>query len=388
MPVINRVAELAGETAGWRRDLHRFPELLFDLPRTSAFVAERLKAFGCDEVVTGIGRSGVVGVIHGRRPGTARTVGLRADMDALPILEVTGAAYASQTPGKMHACGHDGHTAMLLGAASYLAETRNFVGNAVLIFQPAEEGGDGARAMLADGVMDRFGVDEVYALHNYPGLPVGAFAIRPGSLMAASSILKIEVKGRGGHAATPHGCIDTVLIGSTIVTALQGIVARNVDPVDAAVVSIAKFRAGDSFNILPETAELHGTCRALRTEVMDLLEARVREVVTGTARMLGGEATVSIDRDSPATINTPAEYEHAARVAAEIAGAPQVDRNCPPAMIAEDFGDMLQARPGAFIFMGNGSSAGLHHPAYDFDDAAIPFGVSYLARLVERRSTV
>ncbi len=386
MPVINRVAELASETAGWRRDLHRFPELLFDLPRTSAFVAERLRALGCDEVVTGIGRSGVVGVIHGRRPGTARNVGLRADMDALPILEATGAAYASETPGKMHACGHDGHTAMLLGAASYLAETRNFAGNAVLIFQPAEEGGDGARAMLADGVMDRFGVDEVYALHNYPGLPVGAFAIRPGSLMAASSILKIAITGRGGHAATPHGCIDTVLIGATIVTALQGIVARNVDPVEAAVVSIAKFRAGDSFNILPETAELHGTLRALRPEVMDLLEARVREVVTGTARMLGGEATVSIDRDSPATINTPAEYEHAARVATEIAGAAQVDRNCPPAMVAEDFGDMLLARPGAFIFLGNGDSAGLHHPAYDFDDAAIPFGVSYFARLVERRS--
>ena len=242
--------------------------------------------------------------------------------------------------------------------------------------------------MLADGVMDRFGVAEVYALHNYPGLPVGAFAIRPGSLMAASSILKIEIIGRGGHAATPHGCIDTVLIGSSIVTALQGIVARNVDPVDAAVVSIAKFRAGDSFNIMPEKAELHGTARALRPEVMELLEARVREVVTGTARMLGGEATLSFHRDSPATINTAAEYEHAASVAEEVAGAAQVERNCPPAMVAEDFGDMLLARPGAFIFMGNGDSAGLHHPAYDFDDAAIPYGVSYLARLVERRSAV
>jgi hippurate hydrolase len=385
MPVINRVASLSGEIAGWRRDLHQHPELLFDLPRTTEFVAGKLREFGCDEIATGVGRSGIVAVIEGRR-GEGRNVGLRADMDALPIMEATGAAHASRTAGKMHACGHDGHTSMLLGAAKYLAETRNFAGRAILIFQPAEEGGDGARAMLADGVMDRYGVHEVYAMHNYPGLPVGRFALRSGSLMAGSNIMTIRVSGKGGHAASPHSCTDTVLIGSQIVTALQTVISRNLDPVEAGVVSVATFRAGDKFNILPETALLTGTCRAMTPEVLGQIEARATEIVTGTARMLGGDATVSFERDSPATINSPAQYEHAAATAEEIAGAGHVERNCRPVMIAEDFGDMLAARPGAFIFMGNGDSAGLHHPKYDFDDAAIPFGVSWLARLVERQS--
>ena len=386
MPVINRVAELSGEIASWRRDLHTHPELLFDLPRTSRLVAERLRAVGCDEVVTGIGRSGVVGVIRGRRSdGRSRVIGLRADMDALPIREETGKPYASETPGCMHACGHDGHTSMLLGAAHYLAETRNFAGSAVLVFQPAEEGGTGAVEMIADGVLDRFGIEEIYGLHNWPGVPVGSFAIRPGAIMGESNQLRIDITGRGGHAAMPAACIDTVLIGAEIVSGLQSIVSRTVPPTEAAVVSIATFQAGDSFNILPERARLSGTCRALSTDVLTHLEKRVRELAEGIARLHGGSAVVEMTRDSPATVNSPDGFEHALRVAEAVAGPAHVDRVCTPSMATEDFGFMLAKRPGAFIFLGNGPSAGLHHPTYDFDDAAIPYGVSWLVGLVEQR---
>ena len=388
MPVINRLAGQSGELAQWRQHLHTRPELLFDVTETAAFVAGKLKEFGCDDVVTGIGRSGVVGVINGSRqaPGAGPVIGLRADMDALPIREETGKPYASRIDGKMHACGHDGHTTMLLGAARYLAETRNFAGKAVVVFQPAEEGGTGAQEMLAAGLMDQFGIEEIYGLHNWPGLPVGQFAIRPGPIMGISNQLRIELTGRGGHAAMPAGCIDTVMVGSQIVTALQTIVSRNVEPVDAAVVSIATFQAGDSFNVLPERAMLSGTCRALRIEVLDFLERRVKETAETIARLHGAKAEVTITRDSPATVNSPRQFEHALSVAEEVAGPGRVDRDCRPSMATEDFGFMLEARPGAFIFLGNGDSAGLHHPRYDFDDGAIPYGASWLARLVEQRS--
>src|SRR5262245_34176635 len=258
MPIVNRVAALHGDITEWRRDLHAHPELLYDVHRTAGVVADKLRTFGCDEVVTGIGRTGVVGVIRGRKPadGGIKTIAMRADMDALPIMEATNLPYQSTTPGKMHACGHDGHTAMLLGAARYLAETRNFAGTAVVIFQPAEEGGAGGKAMLQDGMMERFGIDEVYGMHNYPGLPLGQFGIRPGPLMAAADHLTIDIEGVGGHAARPHLTVDSVLVGSQIVNALQSIVSRNVDPLHSAVISICMFHAGNADHVLPQTAPL------------------------------------------------------------------------------------------------------------------------------------
>ncbi|MBI3433741.1 MAG: amidohydrolase [Proteobacteria bacterium] len=386
MPIVNRVADLHAEITAWRRDLHAHPELLFDVHRTAGVVAEKLKAFGCDEIVSGIGRTGVVGVIHGRRKGAAgarKVIGLRADMDALPIEEATGAAYRSTVAGKMHACGHDGHTAMLLGAAKYLADTRNFSGSAVVIFQPAEEGGAGGLAMVRDGVMDRFNVSEVYGMHNFPGLPVGEFAIRSGPIMAAADHLRIDIEGVGGHAARPHLCVDTVLVGAQIINQMQSIVARNVDPLKSAVVSICVFQAGHTDNVIPQTATLSGTARSLDAGVRDLLEKRLGEVVEGTARMLGAKAKLTYRRGYPVLRNHVREAEFAAGVAAEIAGVDKVDTEIAPVMGAEDFSYMLEARPGAFIFVGNGDSAGLHHPAYDFNDAVIPLGASYWVRLVE-----
>lgn len=384
MPILNRVAELHPEITAWRRDLHAHPELRYDVHRTAGFVAEQLKAFGCDEVVAGVGRTGVVGVIRGHKgDGAGRGVGLRADMDALPIEEATSLPYKSTVPGKMHACGHDGHTAMLLGAAKHLAETRNFAGSAVLIFQPAEEGGAGARAMIEDGLMDRFPIDAVYGMHNYPGLPVGRFATRAGAIMASADTLTIEIEGVGGHAARPHLAVDTVLVGAHIVNALQSVVARNVDPLKAAVVSICMFQAGSTDNVIPQTATLRGTARALDPEVRDLLEARLRPLVEGTAQLYGAKATLDYRRGYPVLANHPRETEFAAAIAGEVSGADKVDVGMPPVMGAEDFAYMLQARPGAFVFVGNGDSAGLHHPAYDFNDAVIPAGVSYWVRLVE-----
>jgi amidohydrolase len=382
MPIVNRVAAFSDEIAAWRQDIHTHPELDYDVHRTAGIVAAKLRAFGCDEVVEGIGRTGVVGVIRGSRPG-GKVIGMRADMDALPIVEATGKPYASTTPGKMHACGHDGHTAMLLGAARYLAETRNFAGTAVVIFQPAEEGGGGGKAMVDDGLMERFGITEVYGMHNMPGLPVGSFALRPGPLMAAADRFTIRIEGRGSHAAHPHMSIDTVAITAQIITALQTIVSRNVDPLDAAVVSVTYLRAGETFNVLPQTAEMKGTVRSLRPEVQDLLEQRVTEVVTGVAAMHGASATVDYFRGYPSTVNHPDQTAFAASVAADVAGGDKVDANVLPTMGAEDFSFMLLERPGAFIFVGNGDTAGLHHPAYDFDDRAIPVGVSYWARLAE-----
>jgi amidohydrolase len=383
MPIVNRIADLHGEITAWRRDLHAHPELLYDVHRTAASVAEKLKAFGCDDVVTGIGRTGVVGVIHGSRAQSSKVIGLRADMDALPIEEANDIPYKSTVPGKMHACGHDGHTAMLLGAARYLAETRNFAGTAIVIFQPAEEGGGGGRAMVQDGLMDRFRIEEVYGMHNYPGLPVGEFAIRPGPLMAAADRLVIEIEGKGGHAARPHICVDSVLVGAQMVNQIQSIVSRNVDPLQAAVVSICVFQAGTTDNVIPQTALLRGTARSLDPQVRDILEARLHEVVEGTARLYGAKAKLTYKRDYPVTRNHERQTAFAASVASGVVGSAQVDTDVAPVMGAEDFSFMLEARPGAFIFVGNGDSAGLHHPAYDFNDEVIPVGTSYWVKLVE-----
>jgi amidohydrolase len=386
MPIINRVADMHDEITRWRRDIHAHPELLYDVHRTAASVADKLKAFGCDEVATGLGRTGVVGVIRGlRQPAAGRdpVIGLRADMDALPIEEATSVPYKSTNPGKMHACGHDGHTAMLLGAAKYLAETRNFAGTAVLIFQPAEEGGAGAKAMIADGLMERFRIQEIFGMHNFPGMAVGQFAIRPGALMAAADQLTIEIDGKGGHAARPHMTVDPILVGAQIISQAQSVVSRNVDPLQAAVVSICVFNAGTADNIIPQTAQLRGTARSLMPEIRDLLEQRLHDLVEGIARAHGATAKLTYARGYPVTRNHERETAFAASVAAQVVGHERIDVNMAPVMGAEDFSYMLEARPGAFIFVGNGDSAGLHHPAYDFNDEIIPLGTSYWVRLVE-----
>ncbi|MGX1308393.1 amidohydrolase [Amorphus suaedae] len=383
MPIVNRFADLLPDITGWRRDFHQHPEILYDVHRTAARVAELLTQFGVDEVATGIGQTGVVGVIRGRTDTAGRVIGLRADMDALPIHETTSKPYASTVPGKMHACGHDGHTAMLLGAAHYLAETRNFDGTVVVIFQPAEEGGAGGKAMIDDGMMDRFGIQQVYGMHNYPGLPVGEFAIRPGAFMASADLIDITVEGRGGHAAWPHTTVDPVLVGAHIVTAVQSIAARSVDPLEAVVVSITQFHAGDTDNVIPATAHLAGTVRTLNPQVRDFVEGRLSELVEATAAAFGAKATLTYERNYPVVVNDAAEAEFASRIAADIAGADRVDTNAVPMMGAEDFSFMLEERPGAFIFMGNGDSAKLHNPDYDFNDEAIPYGCSYWVRLVE-----
>ena len=382
MPIVNRVADLHDEITEWRRDLHAHPELQYDVHRTAGAVSEKLKSFGCDDVVTGLGRTGVVGVIRGSKPG-GKVIGMRADMDALPIEEATTVAYKSTVPGKMHACGHDGHTAMLLGAAKYLAETRNFAGTAVVIFQPAEEGGAGARAMMDDGLFDRFGIEEVFGMHNYPGMPIGQFAIRSGPMMASTDTISIDLEGVGGHAAWPHFGVDTVLVGAQIVNQLQSIVARNVDPLHAAVISICMFQAGHTDNVIPQQAKLRGTARALSPKVRDLLQKRVREVVEGTARAYGAKAELTYTTGYPVLVNEELKTAFAAGVACEVAGKDKVNTDCAPLMGAEDFAFMLQERPGAFIYIGNGNSAQLHNPAYDFNDEAIPVGTSYWVRLAE-----
>lgn len=384
MPIINSLADSLAETTAWRHEIHRHPELLYDVHRTAALVAERLTDFAVDEVVTGIGRTGVVGVIRGRL-GDGETIGLRADMDALPIEEATGLAHASEEPGLMHACGHDGHTAMLLGAARHLAETRNFAGTVVVIFQPAEEGGAGAKAMIDDGLMERFAINEVYGMHNMPGLAIGSFAIRPGPLLASTDEFNVAVIGAGGHAALPHNAKDPIVAGAAIVSALQSIVSRSVDPLEAAVVSVTQFHAGTTTNVIPGSAQLVGTVRALTAETRDLLEQRVREVISATASAHGAIAEITYTRKYPVTRNHDEQTDIAASAAAEVAGAERVDTQVAPIMGAEDFSYMLEERPGAFILVGNGDSAGLHSPHYDFNDDAIAHGVSYWVRLVEDR---
>lgn len=383
MPVINRVADLTDEITAWRRDFHENPELLYDVHRTAGIVAEKLKAFGCDEVVTGIGRTGVVGVIKGRSNGSGRVLGIRADMDALPIEEATDKPYKSRTPGKMHACGHDGHTAILLGAAKYLSETRNFDGTAIMIFQPAEEGGAGGDAMVRDGLMERFGVEEVYGLHNMPGVPLGSFATRPGPLMAATDQFDIAIEGKGGHAARPHECVDSLLVGAQIVTALQTIVSRNIDPLKSAVISVCTFQAGNTYNVIPQTALLRGTVRTLEAEVREYCEERIKALVEATAAALGAKVEITYRRGYPVTVNHPEQTDFLAKVAAEVAGPGKVDTTIAPLMGGEDFSYMLEKRPGAYIFLGNGDTASVHHPEYDFNDEAIPYGVSLWAKVVE-----
>ena len=382
MPILNRAAEMQDEVAGWRRQLHQQPELNFDVFKTADFVTQKLREFGVDEIVTGLGRTGVVGVIKGRH-GEGRTIGLRADMDALPLHEITGAPYQSQTPGIMHACGHDGHTAMLLGAAKYLAETRNFSGSVAVIFQPAEEGGGGGNEMVKDGMMERFAIERVYGMHNMPSLPVGAFAIRPGPIMAATAEFTLTIKGRGGHAAMPHTTIDPIVIGAQLVGALQTIVSRSADPVEALVVTVTKFHAGDAYNIIPNSAELAGTVRTLKSETAVLAEKRMKEICAGIAAAHSVEIVVDFDANYPVTVNDAEQAVFAGDMAEAVAGEANVNRATAPVMGGEDFSYMLQARPGAFIFIGNGNSASLHNPAYDFNDDAIPHGMSYWIKLTE-----
>lgn len=384
MPVKNRFADLLPEITAWRHDFHEHPELLFDVQRTAGKVAELLRSFGCDEVVEGIGRTGVIGVIHGKTDTSGRAVGLRADMDALPIIEATGVDYASKTHGKMHACGHDGHTAMLLGAAKYLSETRNFDGRVVLIFQPAEEGGGGGREMVQDGMIDRWGIQEVYGMHNMPGIPVGHFAIRPGAMMAAADQFDIVVTGKGGHAAKPHDCIDTTVVAAHIIVALQTIASRGVDPLKQVVVSVCTVATDSTaHNVIPQVVKMRGTARTMDPAVQDFVERRIAEIASGTAQALGAVAEVTYQRGYPVTVNAEENTVYAADVARSISG--HVDTNTPPLMGAEDFSFLLNERPGAYIFVGNGDTAMVHHPAYNFDDNAIPFGSSWYAGMAEAR---
>ncbi|MGB0506498.1 MAG: M20 aminoacylase family protein [Pikeienuella sp.] len=384
MPIVNSITDTHAEITEWRRDFHRHPELQFDVHRTAKIVAEKLRAFGCDEVVEGIGRTGVVGIIRGRSNSSGKVIGMRADMDALPIIEASGAEHSSTIEGKMHACGHDGHTAMLLGAAKYLSETRRFDGDVALIFQPAEEGGAGGLEMVNDGMMDRFGVTEVYGMHNLPGLPVGDFAIRSGPLLASSDEFVIHLTGVGGHAARPNVAVDTTLVGAHIIAALQMIASRVIDPIEELVLSVTSMQTeGDAFNVIPQKAEMRGTVRCYTEANRTLAEEKLRQIVTSTAVAYGATAEVEWSRGYPATINHHDQAMFAGEVADDVAGEHRVNRNIPPAMPAEDFSYMLLERPGAMIMVGNGDSAECHHPAYDFADDTIPAGASFWARLAE-----
>ena len=386
MPVKNRFAELLPEITEWRRDIHANPEILFETHRTSALVADKLREFGCDEVATGIGRTGVVGIIRGKANTTGRTIGLRADMDALPIIEATGLDYASKTPGAMHACGHDGHTAMLLGAAKYLSETRNFDGTVAVIFQPAEEGGGGGREMCDDGMMDRFGITEVYGMHNWPGRPVGSFAIRAGVFFAATDTFQVRFTGKGGHAAKPQETIDTTVMASHAVIALQTVVSRNADPVSQIVVSVTSFETeSKAFNVIPETVTIKGTVRTMSEANRNLAGIRVPAICEGIAATFGGRAEVSYVKGYPVMVNSEEQTEFAAEVARAVSGD---CADAPLVMGGEDFAFMLQERPGAYILVGNGDTAMVHHPKYNFNDEAIPAGCSWFAEVVERRLKV
>ncbi|MEJ6602422.1 MAG: M20 aminoacylase family protein [Verrucomicrobiia bacterium] len=385
MPITPRLQELQPEIASWRQDIHQNPEILFDTHRTSGLVADKLKEFGCDSIKTGIGRTGVVGVIKGRQNTSGKVIGIRADMDALPIFEDTGLSYASSTPGKMHACGHDGHTSMLLGATKYLAETRNFDGTAVVIYQPAEEGGGGGGEMCADGMMDEFGIQEVYGMHNMPGIPIGQFAIREGSFFAATDEFTIDVTGLGGHAAKPHESIDTTVVAAQIVIALQTVASRNSDPLKALVVSVTSFRTeSEAYNVIPERVQLRGTVRTMDKDIRELAEKRIKEVCQHTAAAYGATTAINYHKGYPVMVNAPAQTAFAAEVAAQVAGAENVTTDTPAIMGGEDFAFMLEERPGAYILVGNGDTAMVHHPKYDFNDNAIPAGSSFWVQLIEK----
>lgn len=382
MPILNRVAEFADDMATWRHHLHANPELGFDCHDTAAFVVERLREFGVDEVHTGIATSGVVAIINGQ--GEGPTMGLRADMDALPILEATGADYASTKEGVMHACGHDGHTTMLLGAAKYLSETRNFSGRVALIFQPAEEAGGGAGVMVDQGVLDRFNIDRLFAMHTLPGLPLGQFATTPGPILAAVDMFDINIKGKGGHVANHHLAVDPIVAACGITQAVQTIVSRSRSPFDDLVVSVTQIHTGSADNIIPDSAYINGTVRTFSRDTQAMVKQRLKEIVSGQAAAYGVEAELIYHDDYPPTINDPAQTEFAVAAAADVAGAANVNANWHKDMGAEDFAFFLENRPGAYVFIGNGDTAHVHHPAFNFDDEAAPLGASFFARLVER----
>jgi hippurate hydrolase len=386
MPIVNRIAEFAEDMTAWRRDIHRHPEIAFEEHRTAEVVAGKLADWGI-EVHRGLAGTGVVGLLEGRRAG-AGMIGLRADMDALPLQELNGFDHRSVHDGKMHACGHDGHTAMLLGAARYLAETRNFAGRIAFIFQPAEEGKGGARVMIEEGLFERFPVESVYGLHNMPGLDRGQVALRAGPLLAAADTVTIEITGKGGHAAIPHMAIDPVVIGAEIVMALQTIASRRIDPLDSLVISVTRFDAGTADNIIPETARLTGSVRTLKTETRDQVEAEIRRVADGIAAAHGGTAEVTFSHGYPATVNWPEETARCAAVAGEIVGPKNVHGEVAPVMGSEDFAFMLEKKPGCYILLGNGLEGGpggcsVHNPNYDFNDEVAVIGASYWARLAE-----
>ena len=382
MPVLNRIADFAEEMKGWRRHLHANPELMFECHNTAAFIVARLQEMGVDEIHPGIAKTGIVAIINGQ--GAGPTIGLRADMDALPIHEATGVDYASTAPGKMHACGHDGHVTMLLGAAKYLAETRAFAGRVALIFQPAEEDGGGGEVMVREGIMDRFDIAQVYGIHNAPNVAFGHFKTTPGALMASVDTVFVYVTGKGGHGATPHDCIDPVVAVVGMVGALQTILARNVYALDEAVISVTQIHAGSASNIIPEEAMFCATIRCFDPEVRALLKRRIHEIIDGHAAAYNVTARIEFDWGYPATVNHPAEAAFATRVASEIVGEAAADGNSNREMGSEDFSYMLEARRGAYLFLGTGPGAGLHHPGFDFNDEASPVGASFLARLVER----
>ena len=381
MPVLNRIADYAEDMKGWRRHLHAHPELKFDCHETAAFITARLQDFGVDEIHQGIAESGIVAIINGT--GEGPTIGLRADMDALPIPEATGAEYASTNPGKMHACGHDGHVTMLLGAAKYLTETRRFKGRVALIFQPAEEDGGGGEVMVKEGMMDRFNIKSVYGIHNVPNIAFGHFQTNPGALMASVDTAYVTVTGRGGHGATPQECVDPIVAVVGMVTAIQTIITRNVHALDEVVISVTQIHAGTASNIIPETAWFCATIRCFDPDVRQLLKRRVEEIVAGQAASYGVRADLNYEWGYPATVNHPDQANFAASVARDIAGDAAVDANSPKEMGSEDFSYMLESRPGAYLFLGTGPGAGLHHPAFDFNDDAAPIGASFFARLVE-----
>lgn len=396
MKISEAIHGIAGPLRALRRDLHAHPELRFEEVRTAAVVAEELKVCGVDEVHTGIGVTGVVGVLRGRR-GDGGMIGLRADMDALPMTEINRFPHASRHPGRMHACGHDGHTAMLLAAARALALQREFAGSVIFIFQPGEEGGGGARRMIEDGLFERFPCQAVFALHNWPGLRVGEFGMAPGPMMASSNEFEITVRGKGAHAAMPHLGVDPVLVASHMIQAFQSIVSRETKPIEAAVLSVTQVNAGEATNVIPDTCVMKGTVRTFSTATLDLIEAGMQRICDQLPGAFGAHAEFSFLRNYPPTVNHAREAMFAADVAVEVVGEDMVVRNVEPTMGAEDFAYMLQEKPGAYIFLGNGDASGLHrsaghglgpctlhNPSYDFNDDLIPIGAAFWQRLAER----
>ena len=386
MAIVNRIAGYADEMTGWRRHLHTIPELGRECFKTAAFVEEKLREFGVDEIQTGFATTGIVAIINGQ--GNGPTIGLRADMDGLPIIETTGLEYQSTHEGRMHACGHDGHTTMLLGAAKYLCETRNFSGRVALIFQPDEEATGGAEAMVEEGILDTFDISQVYGIHNMPDFPVGGFFTTTGPLMAGADVFDINIKGRGGHGAMPHGTVDPVLAACSIAQAIQTIVSRNVDAAERLVISVTQIHTGSVDNVIPDTAYMNGTVRSFTPEVRDLAERRLREIVAGQAASYGCEADVVYNRGYPATYNSAEGVVMATKAARDVSGDEAVVDDFEPVMGSEDFSYMLQKRSGAYLFMGQGPSAGLHHPEYNFNDDVAPVGASFFARLVETAQPV